>query len=73
MNKQQLINQISRQHGHTKAETQRILNSILQTIKIELVKGHLLRLRNFGTFRVRKSRGQRRAKFDPSKNFFKLQ
>ncbi|MBA7491556.1 hypothetical protein ES702_02104 [subsurface metagenome] len=71
MNKQQLINTISREHGYPKAESERILNTILQTIKTELRKGHLVRLRNFGTFQARKSHGKVRAKFDDSKNFFK--
>jgi len=72
MNKQQLINTISREHGYHKAESERILNTILQTIKIELRKGNLVRLRNFGTFQARKSHGKVRAKFDESKNFFKV-
>jgi len=70
MNRQQLINIISREHGYHKAESERILNTILGTIKTQLRKGNLVRLRNFGTFQARKSYGKVRAKFDDSKNFF---
>ena len=49
-----------------------ILKTILKTIASELKKGNTVRLRNFGTFRARKSHGKLRAKFDDSKNFFNL-
>lgn len=71
MNKQQLIEIISQEHGYPKAESERVLNTILAAIKKELKEGNIVRLRNFGTFKARRSRGQIRAKFNGSKNFFK--
>ncbi len=71
MNKQQLIQLISQEHGYPKAESERVLDTILTAIKTELKKGDIVRLRNFGTFQARISHGKVRAKFDDSKNFFK--
>lgn len=72
MNKQQLINTVTKQHGFTKAEGERILDTILTEIKTQLTKGEIVRLRNFGTFQLRKSHGKLRAKFTSSRNFFNM-
>ena len=62
---------ISKEHGLSKAFSNRILKTVLNTIRKELKKNRTVRLRNFGTFEARKSHGKKRAKFDDSKNFFK--
>ena len=71
MNTKGLTRVISSKFSLSKTLSGAILQSILQTIASELKSGRLVRLRNFGTFRARKSHGKLRAKFDDSKNFFK--
>jgi len=71
MNVSELSEVISKEHGLPKAFSNRILKTVLNTIRKELKQGHAVRLRNFGTFSARKSHGKLRAKFDDSKNFFK--
>jgi len=61
---------IAKEHALSKPLSGRILETILDTIKEELKRRHLVRLRNFGTFRARTSHGKLRAMFDDSKNFF---
>jgi len=62
---------LSKEYNLSLSFSQHILKTILRTIVSELKQGRLVRLRNFGTFRARKSHGKLRAKFDDSKNFFK--
>jgi nucleoid DNA-binding protein len=71
MNASELSEAISKEHGLSKAFSNRILKTTLETIRKELKHGNTVRLRNFGTFHARKSHGKLRAKFDDSKNFFK--
>jgi nucleoid DNA-binding protein len=71
MNIKGLSRVISSKFGLSKTLSGAILQVILKTIASELKSGHLVRLRNFGTFSARKSHGKLRAKFDDSKNFFK--
>ena len=71
MNIAELTNVISKEHDISKALSNRILKTVLNTIREELKHKRLVRLRNFGTFQARKSHGKIRAKFDDSKNFFK--
>ena len=71
MNIQQMSAAISKEHGLSESLSNRILKTVLETIRQELKKNRLVRLRNFGTFQARKSHGKIRAKFDDSKNFFK--
>ncbi|MBA7495212.1 hypothetical protein ES702_05792 [subsurface metagenome] len=71
MNMTDLTEVISKEHGLSKAFSNRILKTVLNTIRKELKQGNLVRLRNFGTFRAQKSHGKLRAKFDDSKNFFR--
>ena len=71
MNIRELTQVISKKHSLSKALSNRILKTVLETIRKELKKNRLVRFRNFGTFRARKSHGKLRAKFDDSKNFFK--
>lgn len=70
MNTKGLTQVVSSKFGLSKANSGAILKTILKTIVSELKQGHLIRLRNFGTFQARKSHGQLRAKFNDSKNFF---
>ncbi len=72
MNHRELAEEIRKNHGLSWAESSRILNTVIDTIREQLKQGHLVRLRNFGTFQARKSHGKIRAKFNASKNFFKL-
>lgn len=71
MNVKELVGCISREFGYNKAESERILQFILNKIRSELKEGRVVRLRNFGTFIKRKSHGKQRPKFTASKNFLK--
>ena len=71
MNITELADVIAKEHGLSRALSRRILKTALNTIRKELKRGRLVRLRGFGTFRARKSHGKLRAKFDDSTNFFK--
>ena len=71
MNITELAGTIAKEHGLSRALSGRILKTALGTIRKELKRGHLVRLRGFGTFQARKSHGKLRAKFDDSENFFK--
>ena len=71
MNAKELTEVVSKKQGLSKAFSNRILKTVLNTIRKELKHKRLVRLRNFGTFQARKSHGKIRAKFDDSKNFFK--
>ena len=70
MNLKELSRILSKEYYLSKTLSNHILNTILKTISTELKQGHIVRLRNFGTFSARKSHGKLRAKFDDSKNFF---
>ncbi|MBA7494498.1 hypothetical protein ES702_05074 [subsurface metagenome] len=72
MNMAELTHVISKRYFLSKAISEEILKTVLETIREELKQKHLVRLRNFGTFQARKSHGKVRAKFNDSKNFFKL-
>ncbi len=72
MNHRELAEEIRKNHGLSWAESSRILDTMIETIRDQLKQGHLVRLRNFGTFQARKSHGKIRAKFNASKNFFEL-
>ena len=69
MNRKELIEILYKEHGLPKAFFNSVLDTILDTISRELKKGNLVRLRNFGTFQARHSRGKIRPKFNASKNF----
>ena len=71
MNTTELTLVIREEHSLSKAFSIRLLKTVLNTIRDELKQGHIVRLRNFGTFQRKKSHGNLRAKFDDSKNFFK--
>ena len=71
MNHRELAEEIRKNHGLSWAESSRILETVIETIRAQVKQGHLVRLRNFGTFQPRKSHGKIRAKFNASKNFFK--
>jgi len=70
MNYRELAEVIRKEHGLSWAESSRILDTVIETIRDQVKKGHLVRLRNFGTFQPRESHGKVRAKFNASKNFF---
>ena len=55
-------------HGIPKHFAEDILRTIMSTIVTETEKGNLVRLRNFGTFEMRKSHRKRRLKFSDSEN-----
>jgi nucleoid DNA-binding protein len=71
MNFKALSRILSKEYHLSQSLANSILKTILKTIASELKSGRLVRLRNFGTFRAKKSHGKLRAKFDDSKNFFK--
>jgi len=71
MNIKGLARILSKEYNLSQTISNYILKTTLKIIASELKNGHLVRLRNFGTFQARKSHGKLRAKFDDSKNFFK--
>ena len=71
MNAKGLTRILSKEYHLSQGLANSILQTILKTIVSELKQGRLVRLRNFGTFRARKSHDKLRAKFDDSKNFFR--
>jgi len=71
MNFKELARILSKEYHLSQDLSNQIVKTLLKTIVGELKKSNLVRLRNFGTFRARKSHGKLRAKFDDSKNFFK--
>jgi len=73
MNRSELSALLAKKHGFNKAFAARVLSTVLETVRSELTKGNRVRLRNFGTFQARNSRGKVRAKFIGSKNFFSEQ
>ena len=70
MSMTELTKIISKEHSLSKGLSNRILKTVLNTIRKELKQNRMVRLRNFGTFQTKKSHGKLRAKFDDSKNFF---
>lgn len=71
MNQDNLINILSRRYGFPKTLSDKIIRTILNSIVLEIKKGNLVRIRNFGTFVTRMTYGKTRAKFYASKNIFK--
>jgi DNA-binding protein HU-beta len=70
MNQADLVAHIARERGYTKAESRRILKTVLEAIRAELKRGGKVRLRGFGTFETATVRGKRRARFREVSNFF---
>ena len=58
MNKAQLVEKVATESKMTKAQTEMILDSTLETIKKTIAKGDDVKLVGFGTF----SRGKRKAR-----------
>lgn len=72
MNVKEFVDEIAREFGYTKAESNRILDFVLDTIRNELSQGRTVKIRNFGTFRRYETlSGKCVAKFYSSNNFFK--
>jgi nucleoid DNA-binding protein len=71
MNQKELINTLAKEQELPKDFAERILKSMLNTIVSKLKKGDVVRLRNFGTFQIKKSHRKYRVKFDDSDNIFK--
>jgi DNA-binding protein HU-beta len=61
MNKKELISEIASDTGMTKADSERVLNSVLETIKETLVSGDSVKLPGFGAFTV-KERKERKGR-----------
>ncbi len=57
MNKKELIESISKKSGLTYRQSERALNSLIQTISNELVNGEV-RLTGFGTFALNERAGR---------------
>ena len=71
MNQADLAKVLHDDYGFSKAESDRVLKTILDTIRQELKQNRQVRLRSFGTFATAKAAGKRRARFRDSKNFFR--
>lgn len=71
MNYRELAGAVRKEHGFSKALSGRIVDTVIESIRDEVKRGGMVRLRNFGTFRARVRYGKRRAEFDDSENFFR--
>ncbi len=58
MTKSDIVEQVSKQTGFTKVETDFIFNTILDTIKKSLEKGDRIEIRGFGNFTVKHLAGK---------------
>jgi len=58
MNKKQLAGKVGDKMDLSKAETERIIDAILDEISATLIKGEKVRLVGFGNFVVRKRKGR---------------
>ena len=58
MTKSDIVEQVSKQTGFTKVETDIIFNTILDTIKKSLEKGDRIEIRGFGNFTVKHLAGK---------------
>lgn len=65
-----LRNVLMKKHGFSRAFSGRVLSSVLETIRNELAAGQPVKIRNFGSFRIRKVNGKDRVEFEDSPNFF---
>ena len=61
MNKNDLIDAVAAETKMTKADTQRVIEAVLETAKKTVKKGDALRLVGFGTF-IRAKRSARKAR-----------
>ena len=52
MNKAELIQAVAAKTGHTKADTEQMLTTVLETIADTVAQGHAVTLLRFGTFKV---------------------
>jgi len=59
MNKQELINEISKKTGLTKKDSGAALDAFIEAVKASLKKGSDVRLVGFGTFTVRKRKAKK--------------
>ena len=72
MNIEEMTDVLAKKHGFTKAFAGRVFDTVIETIRAELVADRPVKIRNFGTFEARESYGKVRAKFDDSPNFFRV-
>ena len=59
MNKQELINEISKKTGLTKKDSTAALDAFIEAVKASLKKGSDVRLVGFGTFTVKKRKAKK--------------
>jgi len=59
MNKQELINEISKKTGLTKKDSSAALDAFIEAVKASLKKGSDVRLVGFGTFTVKKRKAKK--------------
>ena len=71
MNVKDLRKVLMKKHGFSKAFSERVLSTVLETIRSELAAGQSVKIRNFGSFRIRKINGKARVEFEDSPNFFR--
>ena len=71
LNMRELADLLHQRHGLPKRFAEDVLKEILNAISRELTQSRKVRLRGFGTFEMRRSRGKLRPKFNPSLNFAK--
>jgi nucleoid DNA-binding protein len=72
MNVTEFVAEIYGEFGFSKAESRRILDFCLDTIRQELSQGGAVKIRNFGSFRRIETKSRKNVpKFYASSNFFK--
>jgi DNA-binding protein HU-beta len=59
MNKSELVEAIAKATNFTKADSERALNAIIETITKNLKRGKIVQLIGFGTFCVRKRKARK--------------
>lgn len=72
MDKQSLVERVSRQAGQDRETVAKIVDATLEEIYEALKRGECVSLRNFGTFYVRPERRSWCFKFNPSQRLRKL-
>lgn len=73
MNFTELYEEISKETRYSKAESRRILLTVLDTIRNEVCQGRVVKIRNFGSFKRYESHGKCRVKFNDSEKICEIE
>lgn len=73
MNFTELYEELSKKRRYSKAESRRIILTVLDIIRDEVCQGRKVKIRNFGTFQRYDSHGKCRVKFNDSENICEIE